>query len=529
MPQIVRPGNWESVPVTAFGVIASGLDDRFDYTCFLMTAEKFFAGVRHDSDPIGRCGLVKLKDDLWCGTFDCAKARGECVIVIVDASANLAVHVQGLVVGVSKQTHLVRSGEKNETLSLIFPLSVVRPSSSNFNIPNSIEIEMDEIQPWDYIVNNNFGLRQVQKILYSPKVHDAKSALMLDACIGVERTAFKEEFNRSGWRSGYGYLAMLLDTTVYLSTGAVVSKDGIWLDSAFAGMLVDPAMTHYPDMFRYDNIYGRLDTGRGVKPTIEGPVFLLSNPGLGNFGHWMLNCLYSAFLMKEEIERSGGKIMSPQLPFFARESLQLLGLQDRLCESDEKIVQCQQLIFASPLSTHANMYPSEKVVEFSYVLKAAARKHPLFYRVAKPPFLFLTRLGFPSGRNMSNEDDLRRRLVALDFVMIATHELSMVEKLAAFSEAKIIISQMGAALSHMLFAPTGCIVVEITTERFHSNEFWYLASLLGHRYVRFMLPETEGTYESGSRFDFEIPVDLAVERVAALQRMVQDVETQHSI
>jgi capsular polysaccharide biosynthesis protein len=66
-------------------------------------------------------------------------------------------------------------------------------------------------------------------------------------------------------------------------------------------------------------------------------------------------------------------------------------------------------------------------------------------------------------RSLLNEDELFEALAPLGFVRIVPGELSVVQQIAAFSSARIIVAAHGAALTNMLFAPRETAIVELTS------------------------------------------------------------------
>jgi capsular polysaccharide biosynthesis protein len=119
---------------------------------------------------------------------------------------------------------------------------------------------------------------------------------------------------------------------------------------------------------------------------------------------------------------------------------------------------------------------------------------------------------------MQNEDELIQRLEQIGFRCVAPHELSFAEQMQAFSNAKVVVGQFGAALWNLPFTPRGGAVIEIMTNNYVGNEYFYISHLMNHKYVRVMVSPTEarGSAYKGHSFNFSVPVDDVLRIVAEL-------------
>ena len=117
---------------------------------------------------------------------------------------------------------------------------------------------------------------------------------------------------------------------------------------------------------------------------------------------------------------------------------------------------------------------------------------------------------------MTNEDALIRRLVDLGFVCADPQELNLAAQARLMSRAEIVVGQFGAALWNLAFAPPGGVAIEIAVDAYASNEYLFLSSLVGLRFIRVMAAVDVAAVEAarGRAFSFEAPIQdiLAIVR-----------------
>lgn len=485
--RILRPKDWERLDRSVLTIVVEG--------------SAASVSVEVQAHQIGGKRLTSVEldsvgHDLWAGQI-VVEAIGRFVLDAVDDVGHHA--YAGLDIGLSDISHVVnRCAIKEPARPFRYDVKKTWSSDSNF------QMAADDKE-----------CRQIDAsgvILYEEENHDASQSLLHEYCIGTSVPEFEVFRQQSRWAARPGYLKSFDDADVYLRTGVVCDAQGIWCDGAVAGM-TDANLTHYPDLIRDESgTLSKVDASIFENVDFGGPVFLVGNAGFGNFAHWMMNSLFAAWLSRDEIDRVGGKIVCPRLPYYARESLRIMGMEHFVVETEMQYFNATRVFYPSPLSTHANMFPPSAVVSCA----AEFRRRAGASSTSAPELIYMTRKGFVSERKFANEDAFVDSLRKIGFVTVATHELSMPAKVSVFSKARIIIAQLGASLTHELFVPENCIVIEITTPNYHSNEYWYLARLLNLRFVRYMIEPEPEAYISSSNFEFSINIDEAVSKIVAL-------------
>lgn len=71
----------------------------------------------------------------------------------------------------------------------------------------------------------------------------------------------------------------------------------------------------------------------------------------------------------------------------------------------------------------------------------------------------------------------------LGFVVVRTEDLSFDEQVATFARARVIAGPHGAGLNNAIFAPAGCLVLDICANSWPNSWFVRLTQLFGHNYL----------------------------------------------
>ena len=142
------------------------------------------------------------------------------------------------------------------------------------------------------------------------------------------------------YRTDPTYLAHLEDAYVLMDRGLVICDGALWGPSSRPALHgLDPRL-----------VPGFVPVGEGLAWTrIAGarryrgrlPV-LLTNAAPGNIGHWVLNSLWSAYLLRPLARQGRIAFVAPRLTAFMRESLDVLGVLDSLVEIDDLHLQAER-------------------------------------------------------------------------------------------------------------------------------------------------------------------------------------------
>lgn len=389
--------------------------------------------------------------------------------------------------------------------AFVYPLSLARSQDSNFEIGDIVAVE--QVSRAQLLTAEG----ALATALVAPgEAHDATQTFRLDGSIGAGHAEFGALAAQCDWRSAPVYLAAFRDACVDVENGILLfDGDKAWGDSFFATVLAPGGLNRTPDIFPLDGRYGRL--GRAEAPTsldVETPVMLACFwASRVNHGHWLMNSLFSVYLALDELQSERLKLLCPPLSERQRDELARLGAPaTSVIETPSRYVRASKVIYPSPLTTGANMFPGATCPQFlRYVAERFAADAQ--DRIA-PKYVYVSREGFASGRLMANERQLADALAEIGFAIVRPHELSFPEQIHAMSNAAIVIGQFGAALWNTGFAPRHAKIIEIATSNYVSNEYLFLSHLCGREFYRVMIaaesPENRA-YE-GESFSFDAPV-----------------------
>lgn len=128
----------------------------------------------------------------------------------------------------------------------------------------------------------------------------------------------------------------------------------------------------------------------------------------------------------------------------------------------------------------------------------------------KPKKIYLARSNSSKNlRQISNITSIELFLDSQHVQRIQSDELTFVEQVKACISADLIVCPIGAALTNMIFAPTGCKIICLSPYYEDANYFYYanLAATLGHE-IHFVLGEQTKNANHPMHRDYSIDIEL---------------------
>jgi capsular polysaccharide biosynthesis protein len=163
------------------------------------------------------------------------------------------------------------------------------------------------------------------------------------------------------------------------------------------------------------------------------------------------------------------------------EALGALGIeQSRLVEHSAEVeTKMENLWFASPLG-HSEW--AATAPEIASKLRERFRKYADSNSVGERK-IYISRQK-ARQRRLVNENELIPIIKEQGFEMVFAEDLNFREQAKIFGQASCILGVHGAGLTNMIFANSGCEVLEIQLDdpSCSRSHYWMMASILGHKY-----------------------------------------------
>ena len=281
---------------------------------------------------------------------------------------------------------------------------------------------------------------------------------------------------------------------LYSIPKAIVSNLGVisTIDGSIIAESAEPFTTKNQALDGFIEIAKNKYVPKGSKKIelFHGKYLLLTNKYAGNYGHFILECLPNARLAKDYTLTRNIKIVihktaniTLRKSYF--EALALTGIhEDQIVEfgGEGNIGLFEELLYPSPLTSHPR-WKSIQAVNFCTHLARDVRAlgEPSSTEISTSGYLYVSR-GADYKRRPANEPEVIEFLRSHDFTIIYPEEMSVKEQILTFSQARIVVGILGAAMTNIAFSPQGIHVIMLTPSNVSGYFFWDLASLKKQSY-----------------------------------------------
>lgn len=205
----------------------------------------------------------------------------------------------------------------------------------------------------------------------------------------------------------------------------------------------------------------------------SGEAWSLGCPGVGIFGHWILDLIPRMHLISIYEQRTGLKppIVMPELPRWANYFFNAAGL------SLERI---RQLPSGVATTHHRLLAPTFPKIGYTLDLdlcRSAWRSWKARAQFGQRSFghrkLWLSRSRWPVRREIVNEGAIEELLASLGYAIVHPQDLSLAEQATLFRDARVIIGQDGSALHNIIFCEYGAALGVIGLRE--RRNLWHLS------------------------------------------------------
>jgi capsular polysaccharide biosynthesis protein len=243
----------------------------------------------------------------------------------------------------------------------------------------------------------------------------------------------------------------------YALADAAVAPTGIALKDGTA--FCSAAFVHPPH--HVVTIIDRLNASSLPLRHIPGPLAVIYGPGHQTYGHWLIDFLPRLAVLNE----TGHDIaklrflIPPDLGDFAPALLRLCGItDDQLVRYDywNEIVVTDLLLMPTGLRLVDRMSPFFAEATQFWIKRVRARAKP----TAQHPHeqIFISRAGVTPQRDMANRAAIEAIARRHGLHVVHPEKMSLLEQMALFEPASVIVGEYGSGLHNSVFARAGTLV-----------------------------------------------------------------------
>lgn len=181
------------------------------------------------------------------------------------------------------------------------------------------------------------------------------------------------------------------------------------------------------------------------------------NGGAPPFSHWIMDALPRLALLKE-FPADIKILVQSKLAGYQKESLQMLGLLDRVRYTPERHVILENYFFSAPTSMISTYSPyGVNWLRETFLPHADKSYHG-------PKRFIIQRKG--KTRGIKNEAEVNAFFEKLGWAIIDTEKLTFAQELQLFSNAEAVAGIFGSGFTNCIWSPPGCKVITFLPDSF---------------------------------------------------------------
>jgi Glycosyltransferase 61 len=241
----------------------------------------------------------------------------------------------------------------------------------------------------------------------------------------------------------------------------------------------------------------------GSLPVHLGRAVLCSKRGATNYGHFIVEMLPKAFLVRQHFPNTPLYYIVPgdraRLGDVIMDSFQMLGIDGQyLVRCSQEPAFFEEVILVDGLTQHGQ-YMSPVVVECLDCLASMVVPEP-------GERIYVSRRS-AHFRKLRNEDELAPIFKEYGYRVIDPGVLPFRAQIAAFRGARSIIGVDGAGMTNICFAPPGAMVTCLTPATMPETFYWFLCTHKRHRFRDIRCAEIDAGLPGWPSWTSDIAVD----------------------
>ena len=217
---------------------------------------------------------------------------------------------------------------------------------------------------------------------------------------------------------------------------------------------------------------------------IEGKVVLLSGLAGHVYYHWMFDIIPRLELLQKsgiELKKIDRFVVNSLSKPYQQETLQLMGIPaEKIIESDRHShIQADELIVPSFPGYLDWVEPG--TIDF---LRRTFLPHVGLTKTSSKQKIYVSRAK-AKNRQVINELEVSQLLEAQGFQTVFLEEMSVLEQVAVFAHAQIIVTPHGSGLTNLVFCSPDTKIVELFAPNYVRTDYWMISQYLQlqHYYV----------------------------------------------
>lgn len=299
----------------------------------------------------------------------------------------------------------------------------------------------------------------------------------------------------------------------------VVLKRGILMNSDYS--ILRESLINMDNSDRFDAEIGpAYDAACGSIVTIpritdDKPHVMLKQTWDGNYGHWLIESLPRLEVVKRVYGLNGFNFVvsanaSPEMRKVYIDTLVAMGVSaESIIFLPDETWSIPNLIYPTPLTI-------QPWVKSPFVVQTLEGLGQALNGVAPngPERLYVSRNNW-YNRRLLNEEPIKELLAARGYIVVHPELYSVSEQITLFSNARLVVGTLGAALTNIVFSRRGVNLLALATERMGDDFYWDLVSLKGGLYTSLHGKATET--ERGMHSDFTIDIGQLSSALSAFE------------
>jgi capsular polysaccharide biosynthesis protein len=218
----------------------------------------------------------------------------------------------------------------------------------------------------------------------------------------------------------------------------------------------------------------------------------------GNYAHWLTESLPKLLVVDSVSEWDDYPLLVDawihpnfikSIELFSKKHREIIRIKRWRKVNVESLIEVSPPAYVPPeyrqfLKTKELAYPDPAEFPFSSpaleMLRNAAHEAIGGVDITSPQKLYLFRPPESCGnsRNVRNIEEIERIIKNCDYEMLDPAKLSFEDQIRVFSNARKIISPLGAALANTIFSPSGCKVLGLSPWYKNAN-YYYFSNFMG--------------------------------------------------